>query len=841
MKLHLLDFQTEKTTELVRKVESAQTLLRMDKTQVQAVILSSPTGSGKTVIIAAALEAIVSGDAERLPNTEATILWLSDSPELNEQSKQKFEDCSDKFPSGQLDTIEASFDKRLLDPGKIYFINTQKFVVSSTLTRPPADQRTYTIWQTIDATIEERGENFLLVIDEAHKGMLASRTRADDTEAQTIVQRFLLGQEGFIRKVPLILGISATPKRFQSMVTSSGRTAHNVIVDPAVVRTSGLLKHRLLIHCPEARYKHADDSLLREAAKHHLAMKEAWEHYFVVAKEKPVRPLLVVQVEDGRTSGNLLEFSKTDLDQLVRSLREQLPGISPDGFCHCFQDEGQVRADGIGIRKAEPSKLQADTFAEVVLFKTALTTGWDCPRAETMMSYRTARDATMIEQLIGRMIRAPLAHGIESNDTLNTVRLYLPGFDRGAVQAIIKKLSDPDNEESVSTEVDDARDYVSYSRNPAAAEVFATFPEVPMYRVPRSSQQSALIRLLKLAIRLSVSTKIQQDAKSAITAELVKMLAGEADNRKGSPGFEATVGNAKHIRVEGHLFDVLANRQRIFGREVIEASEENVDQIFRAASRRLTGEEALGIAYWRERHDDADPLRARLEFYALVQEQSVRTKLETWAREKFDELYAKYASAIQALPIAKRRDIERLAGGQEKPIPSTFEFKEVIEIKRGVESEQDHIYCAADGTFFPTKKLNGWEHRILDDEKAKPGFLGWFRNPEAGEDRLAIPYRDGAGTWRTKSVDFLTFHKSDNGVVCSIIEPHDISDSNSWCIARGLADFAQEHGDRFGRIELTIETAQKIKTIDLSKPSWRKRVQALSANEALKALFSEIG
>ncbi|PYJ15640.1 MAG: hypothetical protein DME94_06145 [Verrucomicrobia bacterium] len=61
-----------------------------------------------------------------------------------------------------------------------------------------------------------------------------------------------------------------------------------------------------------------------------------------------------------------------------------------------------------------------------------------------------------------------------------------------------------------------------------------------------------------------------------------------------------------------------------------------------------------------------------------MQEQSVRTKLETWAREKFDELYSKYLSAIQALPIAKRRDIERLAGGQEKPIPSTFEFKEMI-------------------------------------------------------------------------------------------------------------------------------------------------------------------
>src|ERR1017187_6085718 len=57
------------------------------------------------------------------------------------------------------------------------------------------------------------------------------------------------------------------------------------------VRTSGLLKHRLLIHCPEARQKHADDSLLREAVKQHLVMKAAWEHYCITGKERMVRPL----------------------------------------------------------------------------------------------------------------------------------------------------------------------------------------------------------------------------------------------------------------------------------------------------------------------------------------------------------------------------------------------------------------------------------------------------------------------------------------------------------------------------------------------------------------------
>jgi type III restriction enzyme len=93
--------------------------------------------------------------------------------------------------------------------------------------------------------------------------MLASPTTADDLEAGTIVQRFLFGQAGQIPKMPLVLGISATPKRFNAILDRSNRTGHKVIIDPAVVRTSGLLKHRLLIHCPVARRKHADDSLPR--------------------------------------------------------------------------------------------------------------------------------------------------------------------------------------------------------------------------------------------------------------------------------------------------------------------------------------------------------------------------------------------------------------------------------------------------------------------------------------------------------------------------------------------------------------------------------------------------
>jgi type III restriction enzyme len=181
-----------------------------------------------------------------------------------------------------------------------------------------------------------------------------------------------------------------------------------------------------------------------------------------------------------------------------------------------------------------------------------------------------------------------------------------------------------------------------------------------------------------------------------------------------------------------------------------------------------------------------------------------------------------------------------LAGEQEKPILAIFRFKEVTEIKCGPASEQGHIYCSADGGFRPTKKLNNWEQNILSEEQKKPEFIGWFRNPETGEDRVAIPYRDGAGTWRTKSPDFIVFHRDGKNIVCGLVEPHDIASDNSWCIAKGMADFAALHKE-FARIELTIEDGKKIKRIDLTKPSWRKRVQTIGSNDALKALFVEIG
>jgi len=82
--------------------------------------------------------------------------------------------------------------------------------------------------------------------------------------------------------------------------------------------------------------------------------------------------------------------------------------------------------NGLQVQYRNPSNISGDDKIRVVFFKENLSTGWDCPQAETMMSFRRAVDATYIAQLLGRMIRTPMRRHIEGDDTLNEVRLYLP-------------------------------------------------------------------------------------------------------------------------------------------------------------------------------------------------------------------------------------------------------------------------------------------------------------------------------------------------------------------------------------------------------------------------------
>lgn len=434
MKVELFSFQKKALVGL--RMQSAEALGSFRRTHSpQVVSFTAPTGAGKTIIMASLMESIYFGDDIYPDQQNAIFVWLSDSPQLNEQSKQKIDLKADKIRLDQCVTItEETFDRAVLEDGHIYFLNTQKLGKSSNLTKH-SDTRQYTIWETLANTAREKSDRLYLIIDEAHRGMQGREA----SRATTIMQKFLKGSsEDNLDPMPVVIGMSATSDRFNRLVEGTSSTIHKVVVTADEVRASGLLKDRIVITYPEESSLNKDMAVLQAAADD---WKQKWDHWTQYCREQHyayVNPIFVVQVLNGTND----RISDTDIDDCLHKIEERTGFHFSEGeVVHTFgQISTAITVNGLNVRYEEPSRIAEDRNIKVVFFKENLSTGWDCPRAETMMSFRHAKDATYIAQLLGRMVRTPMQTRILVDEVLNDVHLYLPYFDADTVQKVVEEL-----------------------------------------------------------------------------------------------------------------------------------------------------------------------------------------------------------------------------------------------------------------------------------------------------------------------------------------------------------------------------------------------------------------
>ena len=430
----LFPFQKQAVNEMRLRVAMALNNYRMLKIP-QVVSLQAPTGSGKTIIMSALIEDIFYGSEQFTEQPDAIFVWLSDSPQLNEQSKQKIEQKADKIRIDQCVVIsDESFDREILEDGHIYFLNTQKLSKTGNLSHH-SDTRQYTIWETIENTARQKSDRLYFIIDEAHRGMQGRQAGT----ATTIMQRFIKGsKEQELSPIPVVIGMSATADRFNALVgQGTSSTLHKVVISPAQVRQSGLLKDRIIITYPEDPTKHGDMAVLQAATDEWQDKCKHWYQYTYEQHYTNVNPVFVIQV----CAGSGTKVSDTDLDDVIAKIEERMgDSFKENEVVHTFGSTGALMIHGLNVPHIEPSDIAEDRRIRVVLFKENLSTGWDCPRAETMMSFRRAEDATYIAQLLGRMVRTPLQCHVLVDDSLNDVRLFLPYFNQDTVQKVIDEL-----------------------------------------------------------------------------------------------------------------------------------------------------------------------------------------------------------------------------------------------------------------------------------------------------------------------------------------------------------------------------------------------------------------
>jgi type III restriction enzyme len=646
MKVALFDFQKDALQNLRGKLTTARSWAAMDNPQV--ISFSAPTGAGKTIVMTALFENILFGEEEFVAQPDAVILWISDMPEINEQTRRKIEGKSDRIRVGQLVSIGSTLDAERLAGGCIYFVNTQKLGSDKLLTSR-GDSRQYAIWETFTNTASAAPERFYVVIDEAHRGM---RGRREAQKAQTIMQRFLLGsEEDGLCRMPLVIGVSATPRRFEALLAETTHTVHKVYVPADDVRESGLLKDRILIHFPEAEDVRAEMSLLAEAASHWKQMAGRWAEYCTREQESPVYPILVVQVEDGPND----TLSQTDLPMTLATIERAIDRpLRAREVAHTFNNNGEIDIGDHKVRRIDASRIEEDRDVGVVLFKMSLSTGWDCPRAEVIMSFRRAEDHTYIAQLLGRMVRTPLARRIEGDAVLNDVHLFLPRYDRGAVDSVIEDLKNV--EDVPPSEIGTSRDLVTLHRRAGTEEIFAAMQGLLTYRVNAARKQSGLRRFMGLGRRLT-HDDIDEDALPSAQRLIVERMQQEIKRLRGSGVFNDRASAITDINLQTVIVEHGAGVARNAQVYAIDAVSADIDRRFQQAGR-LWGN-GLHIEYWKARPEqDADLVK--VEAIILSEDPAAMCNLEEVAAQAFDGLYERSKRDIARLPERKRAQYDTL-------------------------------------------------------------------------------------------------------------------------------------------------------------------------------------
>jgi type III restriction enzyme len=824
MKYELKTFQTEAARSILNKL--AQARPGVTEGELEAIILSAPTGSGKTITVAAVIDWIFGGADGVVARPQTTFLWLSDAPELNAQSAGKLLAACDNVPMYKLITVESeSFNELRLQPGYVYFINTQLLGRDKILTKQ-GDRKSVTFWQTVANTVSDAPEDFVLIIDEAHRGAgVAERTR------KPIMQKFITGSdEDGLPPVPLVLGMSATPQRFTDLLGNTSRTQRPVTIPPDAVQKSGLLKDLIVVTSPAAAVQ-SDLTLLENAAARWKDFRARWRAYCTREREKEtVSPVLVVQVEDGGDD----TLTRTPLDDVVRVIERQTGQLGSNEIVHCFQGRENIQYGGRIIRRMEASRIQDANDVRVVLFKTALTTGWDCPRAEVMMSFRRAQDPTSIAQLVGRMIRTPLARRIETDEVLNTVELFLPHYDSETLENVLARLRSPDEHDSTPSDVTTKAE--EYGRDPDLEAAFGHLATLQTFSIARAPKMGEIKRALRLA-GLLVHDGLDEDADERLRTELTDALKRLRDDYSANdPGWDQTVREGGEIDVD--VTAVAIGAMSVTGRRTARMvlSAENIEQLFDEAGRVLAAGEGLHRTYWKRYHDRTRPNEAKLELFAVVRKEQTAAILNRLARTAFDSMWSTHKQAINALPASQRARYKYLIQTSGRAEAQDWELPEVIVEKPGSASWSNHLFVDRNGQFSTT--LNTWESEFLARAMSQDGFVCWLRNLPRRDWAFCVPYEHGGE--KPFYPDFVIVRQLRGAYLVDLLEPHDDSRTDTWAKAKGLAKFAEEHHLEFGRLIIGRKKDGVSQVVDVSDPSTRARALRMGAPADLEALFEEV-
>ena len=851
MKFTLKEYQRDAVRDALINLKDAQDDWRR-KSRKSAFSLTAVTGAGKTVMAAAAFEALFHGDDEFDFDADpgAVVIWFSDDPSLNEQTRFRLMEASDRINYTDLVVVENTFNRPRFEAGKIYFLNTQKLGKNSLLvrghdqeeleakagellpeTRP--DLRAYTIWDTIQNTIDDPELTLYLVLDEAHRGM----GNASVKEKGTIVQRLINGF-GSVQGIPVVWGISATVERFNKAIEFAGRHIKlpNVVVDAVKVQESGLIKDTILLDIPD-EIGDFDTVLVRRATDKLKESTIAWQEYAKQQEEaRAVVPLMVLQVPNTPDAN--------EIGKAIDTIFSRYPELPTASVAHVLGDHTTQQYGNHNVPYIEPQRVQDSTWVRVLIAKDAISTGWDCPRAEVMVSFRAANDRTHITQLLGRMVRSPLARRIPGNDRLNAVDCLLPKFNRKTVEEVVDALMRGDDSAPPTGRI--LIDYVEVKPHSETTKtIWDAFESLPSQTRPQRGAKPAK-RLTALAHELA-SDGILEGAGRLAHGLMHRALDIFMESQKEK--IEAKRKSVLTLDGKTVIAD-MKGKEKTFDEFWEDADAAVIDDAYRRAARIFTLDitktyvEHLAKQVACLEEDPEEFLEAIIEARVTVAGLGLVTEVQAYFDAEADKLakewLSKYSMHIKALSDDRKESYRQIIEMSTEPqsvdlaMPeSRYEATKARENDKEIKFPKwnNHLLADKDGKY--PAELNDWERAVLEAELKRKGFRFWYRNPQQpGQSSLGIAYLEDE-EHRIVRPDFVFFAEQDGNIVVDLVDPHGVHLADALPKLKGLAEYAQKYGHAYRRIEAVAEAHGKLRVLDLNDMNTRKQIEHASSAKKL--------
>lgn len=333
----------------------------------EEIVLCAPTGSGKTVLVCKFIDDYLD------ENPDTVFLWLCPGAGgLHKQSEESFAETTSGIPYGDVYSFITEPDPR----GHVYFINWDKINKKSNVVLREGEHKDL---MTKVLSCHNSNIDIFMLIDEEHK----YRDTANEYIANVQPKH--------------VLRISATP-------ISQGD--HVEMVKDDEVIGAGLIATGIAINEGVSRAIQENNNLDDDIRLLDLADKKRREiqaEYDRLGLR--IRPLVLIQFPNGS-------------EEWIQRVKEALADM---GY---GENSGLVASWFSGDHPANPEEIKKlDGQYAFLLFKQAIATGWDCPRAKILVKLREGGNESFNIQTVGRIRRMPLREHYDI-DLIDNCYLY---------------------------------------------------------------------------------------------------------------------------------------------------------------------------------------------------------------------------------------------------------------------------------------------------------------------------------------------------------------------------------------------------------------------------------